>query len=1635
MEKIKWLNPNNGESAIRVFRLGSGKLGLLVSNAKSVGADMEKAGFKPVGDGHYFRESTRYNAGEMTKIFPNLVVDEVERDAIILAPKDPGYAEVHFQEYLGMNHLGMKVWKDVFGRFAQSQDEENSVFHDADGHLDAVFLRAKTYDDLMHCADGFVKNLENGIKLTQKDVLRFASVIYEQDIDVFSPRARQVQEAVEATLVKQLRIHGGLNKSGFDWAVDTYSRQPTMTLITGDSLSDQQYSTPLPMALAAQKILLSGDKGEGLILEPTIGNAALVSLVQDQSRVRGVELDASRVEHCQHQGLNVRAGDFTKYRTEERFGYVISNPPFGGLEAPERYTGGVAPIKVARLDHLLLLKSLELREDHGRSVYIVGGDSPIDARAGQVIGGSRSLLNWLYDHYNVESVVEVNGDLYSRQGASWPLRMLVIGDKRPQEEALLNYQKQNGKNPDVPETLRVLYGWDEVWDYAEQLSQRLGDTTENEAFGVDERGDNEYQRPYKAYYPGEATKMVPTYLADPIERALAKLKHKVGSIEEFVGGIEGLSPEQGDAVALAKHRIQNNAGFLVGDQTGVGKGRTLAALAVESMKQGKPVVFLTDKANLFSDFYRDLKDIGEDKYVGTPLILNAGEAVIDLETGERLFNSTSRSELATYMADQMPLVDTPYRLMLSTYSQFNRNQNTSVKSRWLAEAVKGGTILLDESHRAAGEDSNIGKNVVEAVAQSDACIYSSATFAKGAKSFGVYSKLFPAGMSVEEIGKTLEIGGEPLMETLSAMLAEDGAMIRREHDLSKIAFRIASPDGDGTERNRRLSDQMSEILAALAALSGDVSQVIGKEQRRIKDYLDKLPDAVRAGNRMMVANSNFGSRLFNIQRQFLLAIKVGEVIADAEQALRDGRKPVIALEQTNESILKEMLAAGDIDEEGVEGEVELDEAANVGEADFRALLYRLVDKLTVINTRDGYGSWSSRTAMSFMDSSDEVEAFSDLLSEVRGKIAALDPLPLSPIDEVVSQLEKKGIRVGEISGRKLTYRDGSLIPRVILKGDRTNTVSAFNNGGLDCVVLSRAGAVGLSLHSYYKFKDQRQREMLLLQAQGNIDDQIQMIGRVARTGEVVPPVITMMASGLPAENRPLAMLNSKLRKLSANTSGNRRNKAELDDVPDLLNSLGNQVAKEYLSANPHIARTLDVDMDYEGEDEYFVNRVTGRIALLPVSEQELIFEQLEGEFKTRVAEMERKGISPFKLAFNDYKARVVGRDVFLPGKPGSESVFDTPVYLTDIQWERDIPRISGEIIDKHLDQGRNDLTRYLRALGVGDLVELGMKIVTMNRAYLDEQAKMAGYASFEEMKSIDPTVLPEAGKKQIEQLEKIDSRVREYLVGQLNVMDVGRVIDFTGNDNRRVSGLVVGILPPETLSKAKLLGQYELRVLVPGESGMYSLTLNQLYDDPDFQMSFSSEETMRWEFENAPTGKQVFKRTILDGNLFAAAKHLLNMPFARGAGRNYSLADGGIAKGLFLPAGFTAEDLRSLPREIEDAMLEKYLIEHEQAYFDTELHKFAAMSLFGGEIEIALPGKKGEWGHIIANKAVNDVVGGFNGTRTMMKARFPLARLGEFKQICKAKLFAPGAQYAEFEQRMLNDGEEDHILTTKAARA
>ena len=230
-------------------------------------------------------------------------------------------------------------------------------------------------------------------------------------------------------------------------------------------------------------------------------------------------------------------------------------------------------------------------------------------------------------------VINIDGKLYSRQGTSFNVRLILIAGRKAQPEGAAPLKD---KDTDVPVTnfadlfervtvnMRILDNKDNA------MRQNISEL-EHEAMKLQqELTGEELGAPYAP--ASDACVVLDTQVPDSMsfetQVALEKIKDEVGGdIDAFVRHRLGyrnkielckaLSAEQTDAVAMAIYNIEaRGQGMIIGDQTGIGKGRVAAAIIRYAVHYQKvQPVFITEKANLFSDIYRDLLAIGSSHLV------------------------------------------------------------------------------------------------------------------------------------------------------------------------------------------------------------------------------------------------------------------------------------------------------------------------------------------------------------------------------------------------------------------------------------------------------------------------------------------------------------------------------------------------------------------------------------------------------------------------------------------------------------------------------------------------------------------------------------------------------------------------------------------------------------------------------------------------------------------------------------------------------------------------------------------------------------------------------------------------------------------------------------------------------------
>ena len=979
---------------------------------------------------------------------------------------------------------------------------------------------------------------------------------------------------------------------------------------------------------------------------------------------------------------------------------------------------------------------------------------------------------------------------------------------------------------------------------------------------------NDFQATYMpASRLGTPVAMIPVNMAEATARALARVEQSHGPVDEFVARsldmtthemAKVLSPEQVDAVAMALDAIGRGREFILADQTGLGKGRVLAAVALAGIVAGRNVVFITEKANLFSDFWRDASDTGAAARFGKPFLLNADSRIIDVTSadGRPLFEAERPDAIRRHIrAGRMP---EGHRLMMTTYSQFNRAG--SAKGEFLAAVARDALVISDEAHNASG-DSNTASTLDAALSGAWGTVRSSATFARRASALLSYRKVLPPSLRGEESAELLEAGGTPLAEALSQYLAEDGVLIRREHDLSGLSIEVLFDTGR-RERNRAYADALAPILGRMAKLSRLVDDEI--ETRNEEN------ETSGKGSREKWYAANFGSRLSPLIRQFVTALSVDMCVERAVEALLQGEKPVIVIESTMESLMRELAAE---DGPGASGageetlsEAEAEAVAGTRPPDFRAALGLVLDRIMQMSVRRGK---EDPEKVPVEDPFCVAEA-----NAIRSLIEAFPDLSMSPLDDIRDRIEAEGARLhaegllerpwraDEISARGMRVRDGLYEP--LKSVDRNETIVAFNSGPIDALVITRAASTGLSLHASEKAKDKRRRRMIELQIPANVVERVQFWGRVNRRGQVSIPAFETLCTGLPLQMRIMAMENRKVAALSANVSANAENASAMD-VPDLIDGVGNEVAQRILEDQPKLAErmciAMRVDPEQAEQELYFVNKLLQRLCLLPSNEQDEVFARLVADYEDAVAGMKAKGRSPRGMREMEGTWREIAREPYEPGDPADGPVFGRPVDLVTMEGavERD-PMAAAKVRDMTADARR----RLGEAAGAvaGPFFAREAKLIKASRRKV-LQASLAG-----RFISVD-SALASPGPNAVKAAE---ARI-QGLLEAIGILQPGLTMTVPGEDNEQKLAVIVDVRAPDP-DEVHLPGRWSIRFAVPGDSHPKEISVATLLRDKAYELhrprAGGVPDPDLAAFDMAPRGIVRETRLFLDGNLVKA---------------------------------------------------------------------------------------------------------------------------------------------------------------------
>lgn len=828
-------------------------------------------------------------------------------------------------------------------------------------------------------------------------------------------------------------------------------------------------------------------------------------------------------------------------------------------------------------------------------------------------------------------------------------------------------------------------------------------------------------------------------LAEPVAAALLELERIRGPIDAFVAqqlGVEEadlgnvLHAGQVDGVGLALHKALRSESIIIGDLMGVGKGRQLAALARAAFKDGRPVVFFTDNASLFTDFVaRDLATVMRTRPADLPQhirphIINSTRdaSVLDPEfEGERRGGHGYVFKAASAAAKRDKQIDGSVNLILSSYSQLGatgREAKLEAIVDWIKRQDKPPLLIMDEAHKAAGEGSNVGRlltALVEHVREADGSVaYSSGTALKAARNLKVYGSALPdVGLPADRLVELIEKEPLALQEALSYEMARSGSLIARELDNSAVERNTLSlQDVDPVRYAQVLEkvDLFANKMSELLALGREVKDWAKLREKALKKEVEELPagsERDRALGAVGVHYQSPASRFHHLANYLTLAIN-GVFLEDLVlQSVAAGNKPVIAVANTGDTLMRDLIASQWKDE--VEGEEYalfipgsrhiLPEKPHLGH-----VIKRVADRLLTVKESTGFG----------VPTEVRLEEYEEWLEGFGRRVDSDDfsMLSLSVIDDLAVALDKHGLAMGEITGRSFMLRpteDGTgYAASARAKPIKQDVVSDFNNGRTDVLILNQSAAVGLSAQSSpANGFDVRRREMIKAQMQADVAQERQMDGRINRVGQLYPPLYTIPLQGLASSDRLAQMFNRKNRSLTASTTATRENESNIKDALDLLNEVGQYVCYEYLVNNPDIAETLDIDVDIDVDLDQraprgFAERLMGRMIALPTGMQRSIMGELDTAFQMRVGVLDALGENPLRLREYDWKAEVSPVSQLIAGNEAAQRMSERPLVLNKISYQETVKPISiaevGEAAARGEGRLRDEITSRVMSI-------------------------------------------------------------------------------------------------------------------------------------------------------------------------------------------------------------------------------------------------------------------------------------------------------------------------------------------------
>ncbi len=555
-------------------------------------------------------------------------------------------------------------------------------------------------------------------------------------------------------------------------------------------------------------------------------------------------------------------------------------------------------------------------------------------------------------------------------------------------------------------------------------------------------------------------------------------------------------------------------GYFIGDGTGVGKGRQVAGIILDNMRQGRTkAVWISKNNSLTEDARRDWIDIGGSK----DDIVELGKVKLSQKiSADRGILFSTFSTIKTEKADG------------SRIKQIEE---------WLGKDFDG-VIVFDEAHNMSNSTAQNGKRGKQkAAAKALAGIKLQDTFpnarivyasATGATKISDYAYLTRLGLwgegtafhDVNDFIEKISAGGLAAMELVARDMKAMGVYMARNISYDDVTY--------------------DTITHSLTPVQREIYDTMSRAWQKVLQNIDKVLNVTSANLNSQAkssARSQFYGAMQRFYNQIITSMSMPSVIEDIKKELAKDNSVVIQLVNTNQAAMERRL--DEMSDNQSLDELDLtpsDTLKQFLETSFPIYEYEEYEdekgnKLSRLVT-DGEGKpVISREAVRIRD-----DLIADL-SEMK--------VPDGPLEMLFDVFGVE--QVAEVTGRTrriVPKKDESGSVKRILESRTTHAALAdaqlFQDGKKRILVFSDAGGTGKSYHADRRAKNQQKRIHYLLQPGWNASNATQGFGRTHRSNQASAPTFRLVTTDIMGQKRFTSTIARRLDQLGALTKGQRQ---------------------------------------------------------------------------------------------------------------------------------------------------------------------------------------------------------------------------------------------------------------------------------------------------------------------------------------------------------------------------------------------------------------------------------------------------------------------------------------------------------------